>query len=109
MQRQDQPILIVDESRIDLGLYGIALAVELRALVGNLHRVAFLVLSLVGDRVGFWMPFPRSGRDEARNTEGVADGLDLPKRIETVGLVHLLCDRLELFRALRGELNQQNV
>src|SRR6516162_9765577 len=62
VQRQDQPVLIVDESRIDFLLYCIALALKLRALIRNLDWVALLILSFVSDRIGFWLPFPGSGR-----------------------------------------------
>ena len=43
MQREKQPILIVDEGRIDVVLDGIALTAELRTLIGSLDRFAFLV------------------------------------------------------------------
>jgi hypothetical protein len=51
--------VIVDESRIDFVLYGIALGAELGAHVGNLDHLAVFVLSLVGGLVGFALPNPR--------------------------------------------------
>src|SRR5260221_12181581 len=62
MQREEQPILIVEEKRIDLVLYDIALAAELRTLIGNLQRFAFLIFPLEGHRTGLRVPFP-----DARN------------------------------------------
>jgi hypothetical protein len=89
----------------------IALAVELRALIGHLQRFAFLVFPLVGDRTGLRVPFPRASNfDSARPSierlhvprkfcvPGVADSLDLPKGIEAVGLGHLFGNRWELLR-----------
>jgi hypothetical protein len=38
MQRKEQPILIVVETRIDFILHVVRLAAELRAHVGNLYR-----------------------------------------------------------------------
>ena len=108
MQREEQPILVIEENRIDL-LDVIALAAELRALIGNLHLFAFLSFPLKRDRVRLRVPFPLAGNcDSARpsierfflprklGVPGVADALDLPKSIEAVGLGHLFGERWEL-------------
>src|SRR6202008_3656184 len=51
VEREQQPVLIIGECWIDL-LYGIALARELRALIADLYRLAFLVFPFIRDRVG---------------------------------------------------------
>src|SRR5689334_12645901 len=87
MERKDQPILIVDETRINFLLDVFRLAVELGAYVCNLHRIARLVFSLKGHSVGFGLPGPCPGRLELEcrdvYVEGVADRFELPKRIQT--------------------------
>src|SRR5436309_15031894 len=49
MKGEEQPILIVDEGRVDFVLHDGRLAAELRAQVRKLHRLARLVFPLVGD------------------------------------------------------------
>src|SRR5205814_375068 len=111
VEREDQPILIIDECRIDFVLYGIALAAELRTLIGSLHRFAFLVFPLVRNRIGLRVPFPRARKFDAGKfrVEGVADPLDFPKRVKAVGLGHLFGNRWALLRPRRrGEDQQQH-
>ena len=109
VKREDQPILIVHECRIDFALYGIALAAELRALIGDLHRFAFLIFPLVRNRAGLRVPFPRVRKCDTRKfqIEGVADSLDLPKRIEAVGLGDLFGNRWALLRPRRRSEDQR--
>jgi len=74
MKREEQVILIVDESRIDLVLHDSGLAANLRAQVHKLHRLARLAFSLIGDPVGLGLPHPRSRKFERSfRVEGVAD------------------------------------
>src|SRR5258708_12973791 len=96
MKREDQPILIVDETRIDIFLDVVRLAAELRTYVCNLHRIACLVFPLIGDAVGFGLPGPRPGEFESGNVyvEGVADRLDLSPRIDTIRLRDFFADSL---------------
>src|SRR5258708_13063418 len=102
MQREEQPILIVEEKRIDLVLYDIALAAELRTLIGNLQRFAFLIFPLEGHRTGLGVPFPvASNFNSARPSieslhvprnfcvPSVADPLHYPKRIAFLSLALL--------------------
>src|SRR5262249_33532912 len=88
MEGEDQPILIVDETRVDFFLYGVGLAAELGAHVGNLDRLTLFILSLEGDLAGLGLPDPgpRGFEPGEIYVEGVADRIDLPKRIETEGL-----------------------
>jgi len=91
MKREEQVVLIVDESRIDCVLHESGLAANLRAQVHKLHRLARLVFSLVGDPAGLGLPHPRSRKFERSfRVEVVADRLDLVPRIETVSLGNLL-------------------
>ena len=55
---------------------------ELRALIADLDRLAFLVFPLIGDRVGLRAPFPFADDFAITGIPGVADRLDLPKRIK---------------------------
>src|SRR6516165_10859256 len=77
MKGQQQPILVIEEVRIDVLRH----AGRLRAMVGDLHRFAVLVFPLIGDRVGLRVPFPASGNVDVGtfHIEGVADSLDLPE------------------------------
>src|SRR5215831_7952181 len=100
MERKQQPILIIGERRIDVLLDGIALARELRAPIAGLYRIAFLVLPLVGDRVGLRAPFPRPGNAATRSFDipGIADRLDLPEGVKSVVLGDLFGNRRGLLR-----------
>src|SRR3954447_14269822 len=92
---EEQPILVIDERRFDFAFYRVTLAVELRALIGDLDRVAFLVFAFVREGVGLRVPFPTAGNGTAGTfrIESKTDPLDLPERIEAVGLGHLLRNR----------------
>src|ERR1700675_2092703 len=93
MEGEQKPIVIVDESRLNFVFHGVGLAAELGAHVGNLHRLAVFVLSLIGDLAGFWLPLPRVSKFEESGdfpVPGVTDSLDLPIRIETIGFGDLL-------------------
>src|SRR5437660_9414154 len=88
MKGEEQPILIVDEGRVDFVLHDGRLAAELRAQVRKLHRLARLVFPLVGDLVGLWLPDPRSREFDPGEVgvERIADTLDVPERMEAIGL-----------------------
>src|SRR5260370_20734920 len=83
----DQPILIIDEVRIALVLYGIALAGELRALIRDLDQFAFLVFPFVRDRVGLWLTFPPQRKFPTcyLRVPGVAHDFDFRGPIPTLG------------------------
>src|SRR5439155_13411765 len=91
MKGEEQPILIVDEGRVDFVLHDGRLAAELRAQVRKLHRLARLVFPLVGDLVGLGLPDPRSREFDPGEVgvERIADTLDVPERIEAIGLTDL--------------------
>src|SRR5438093_3287513 len=91
MKGEEQPILIVDEGRVDFVLHDGRLAAELRAQVRKLHRLARLVFPLVGDLVGLGLPDPRSREFDPGEVgvERIADTLDVPERIEAIGLADL--------------------
>src|SRR5579859_6924994 len=57
---EDQPVLIVDETWIDLLLDVGRLAVDLGTHVCNLYGFAVLIFSFVGDPVSFGLPRPSS-------------------------------------------------
>src|ERR1700692_2383846 len=93
MEGEKETIVIVDESRFDLVFYGVGLAAELRALVGNFDRLAVFILPLVGDLVGLGLPLPCVSKFEDAGdlpVPGVADRIDCPVRIEAVGFDDLL-------------------
>src|SRR5437764_3854806 len=100
MKGEDQPILIVDETRIDFVLYSIALAIQLRALIGNLHRLAVLIFSFIGDLPGLGLPNPRMGDVHSGElyVEGVADRVDLFERIKAIALGNRFGDGRVLLR-----------
>src|SRR5438270_10113232 len=58
MKWEEQPIIVVYEARIDVVPHVGRLAAKLRAQVGNLHRIARLVLPLIGDLVSLGFPGP---------------------------------------------------
>src|SRR5215467_12656429 len=86
MKREDQPIIIVGETGIDLLLHVVRLAAKLRAHVRHLDRLAVLVFTLVGDSVSFGLPGPGPRDFEYRKVEGVADSINLPERIQAISL-----------------------
>src|SRR5215470_8930020 len=88
MEGKEQPILIVVETWIDFFLHVVRLAAELRAHVSNLHRIARLVFSLIGDPVGFGLPDPALRDFESGQiyVEGGANRINLPERVEAIGL-----------------------
>src|SRR5271169_4818233 len=98
MEGEQKPIVIVDETRVDL-LHGIGLAAELGAQVRNVHRLAVLIFALERDLVGLGLPGPRATKFEQSGdfaVPGVADGLDLIPRIDTIRFGNLF----ENWRAL---------
>src|SRR5215467_2491007 len=76
MKGQQQPILVIEEIRIDVLRH----ARRLRTMVGDLHQFAVLVFPLIGNRVGLRVPFPAAGNVDVGtfHIEGVANSLDLP-------------------------------
>src|SRR5690349_3331430 len=100
MKREEQPILIVDETGIDFFLHIFGLTADLRAYIGDLHRFARLVFSLEGDPVSLGFPSPTSVELESGNVqvEGVTDRFDLSPRVEAIRLGNLVCDWRALLR-----------
>ena len=101
MERKDQPIVIVDESRFDFVLHAVWLAAELRLDVSGLDRLTVFVFPLVRDFISLRLPLPvvTEFEDSGDFTiPGVADSLDLSKRVETVRFSDLLENRRALLR-----------
>ena len=89
MEGEQKPIIIVDESRLDFIFHIVGLAAELGACVGNLDRLAVFIRSFKGDFAGLGLPLPDVRKLEESGdfpVPGVADRIDLPKRIETISL-----------------------
>src|SRR6202051_4394490 len=88
MEREERPIIVVDESRLDFIFHVGRRGVELRAEIGNLDRLAVLVFSFVGDFSGLGLPLPgqREGQLESRglDVEGGAGCINLPARIKAI-------------------------
>ena len=91
MQSEEQPVLIVDETRVDVLLHIGGLAVQLRANVSRLDRLAVLVFSFIRDLPGLGLPLPRAGETHSGKlgVEGVAERIDLVERVEAIGLGNL--------------------
>src|SRR5580704_2644699 len=81
MERENQPIIVVDESRLDFVFHVGWRAAELIPVVGDLYRLAVLIFSLVRDLPGLGFPSPgmRKIQFESRDdqVEGIADRVDL--------------------------------
>ena len=93
MEREQKPIIIVDESGLDLVLHEVGLAAQLRGHIGYFDRLAVFVRTRVGDFAGLGLPLPLVSNFEEPGyfpVPGVADRLDLVPRIETVGFSDLL-------------------
>jgi len=101
MEREEQPILIVDETRVDVVLHIGRLFVQLRANVCSLDGLAVLILSFERDLPGLGLPNPCTGEIHSGelSVEGVADRINLPERIKTIGLGNLFGNRRALLRA----------
>ena len=105
MEREQKPVLIVEETGIDFVLHDRALACKLRTRVRDLDGVTGLVLPLVRDLVRLGLPDPRTGEFQLQrgqiDVERVADRVDLTKRVETIGLGNLVGDGRALLRRHR--------
>src|SRR5438105_7067605 len=105
MEREQKPVLIVEETRIYFFLHDRALACKLRARVRDLDGVASLVLPLVRDLVRLRLPDPRAGDLQLQRGQidvaRVANRVDLTKRVETIGLGNLVGDGRALLRRHR--------
>src|SRR6185369_9331852 len=95
MERKQQPVVIVDERRIDFVLHIVRLAVQLRTQIGDLYRLTALIFSFIGDLILLWLPNP--GMREIHSSgklcvPRIANRFDLPELIEPIGSGNL-CDR----------------
>src|SRR6516162_4153152 len=110
METQDEPVIVVDESRLNFIFYVGRRAVELRPIVGDLHWLAVFVLALVGDLAGLGLPLPGTGDLELGQiyVERIADRINLPPRIQTIGLGKLIDNgRARLCSGARGNHTQE--
>src|SRR2546421_3325440 len=102
MEREQKPVLIVEETRIYFFLHDRALTCKLRARVRDLDGIASLVLALVRHLVRLRLPDPRAGDLQLQGGQidvaRVANRVDLTKRVETIGLGNLVGDRRALLR-----------
>ena len=64
MERKQKPVIVVDERRLDLVLDLVGLAIELRAHVTHLDRLAFFIRALVRNLTGLRLPLPFVGNFE---------------------------------------------
>src|SRR5437588_8600731 len=89
MQREDQPIIVIDESRLNFVLHVGRRAVDLRPDISRLDRLAILIFSLVRDFASLGFPNPGTGEIQIQSGEsyvkGIADRINLPKRIQAIG------------------------
>ena len=95
-----QPIIVVLEARVDVGLHVSGLTVELAPQIGDLHRLAVLVFALIGDLAGLGLPGPSARDIDARELRvpGIAYGVDLGERLEAVRVGQLFDDWRALLR-----------
>ena len=68
MQHEEQPVIIVAESRIDFILHDVGLAAELRTRVRYLHRFAVFIFAFVGNQVRLGFPFPAARKIQSGNS-----------------------------------------
>src|SRR5262245_21192391 len=94
MEREDDPVVVVDERRVDLVLYGVRFLIEVSLKVGDLQRLAILVFALVGDSARLGLPDPGTVDilSAQREIERVAHRLDLPEGIQAIGFGELFGD-----------------
>src|SRR5262249_33251287 len=94
MEGEDDPIVVVDEGRLDHVLHGVGFLVELPPKVRGLQWVAVLVFAVEGDLVLLGLPDPGTGDvlSGQLEAERVANRLDLLERIQTIGLGELFGD-----------------
>src|ERR1044072_7353987 len=93
MERKQQPVVIVDERRIDFVLHIVRLAAQLRTQIGDLYGLTVLVFSVIGDLILLWLPNPgmRDIHPGKLCVPRIANRLDLPKLIKPIGSGNL-CD-----------------
>src|SRR3954469_2492946 len=114
MEREQEPVLIVEETGIHLLLHERVLRCELGARVRDLDGLSGLVFSIVRDLVRLRLPDPGAGELERAeiDVERVADRVDLTERVETVRLGNLVGHGRALLRGPRPcrtkDSDQQN-
>ncbi len=94
MEREQQPVVIVDERGIDFVFHLVRLRVQLRAKISRLYGFTVLIFSLIGDLVLFGFPNPlvRNIHSGELCVPGIADRFDLPELIQAI-VPGNLCDR----------------
>src|SRR4051794_15099361 len=93
MEREQQPVVIVDERRIDFVLHIIRLAVQLRTQIGDLYGLTVLIFSFIGDLILLWLPNPwmRDIHSGKLGVPRIANRFDLSELIKPIGSGDL-CD-----------------
>ena len=101
MEREQQPIVVVDESRFDFVLHLVGLTVELRAVVGDFDRLTVFVRTLVSDFSGLRLPLPFvAGFEQSGNVyiPCVADRFNLVVRIKAIRFGNFFDNGIALLR-----------
>src|SRR5580658_9569689 len=95
MEREQSPIVIVLECRINLVFHVVGLAAKLVAQVGYVHRLAVFILARESNLAGLGLPLPCVGDVHSGKLRAprISDRFNLPERIETVGLSDLFYNR----------------
>src|SRR5215471_11268669 len=111
MEWKYKPIIVVDESRLNLILHLVGLAVELRAVVADFDQFAVLIGSFKGNFASLWLPLPFvCGFKQSGDVYApcVTNRFDLVIRIEAVGFGDLFDNRVSLLRRGKRRENQRH-
>src|SRR6185369_8255979 len=86
MEWEQQPVVIVDERRIDFVLHIVRLGVQLRTQIGDLYRLTVLIFSIIGDLILLWLPNPgmRETHPGKLCVPRIANRYDLPELIKPI-------------------------
>jgi len=100
MEGENQPILTIVETRINFFLHIFRLAAQLRPHIRNVHRIACLVFTFVGDAIGIGSQVParEASNPEKSTLKVVANRLDLSLRIESINVRGLFACRRTALR-----------
>ena len=90
MEREERPIIVVDEGRLNVIFHVGGRAVQLRAKVCYLHRLAVFIFRFIGHLPGLGLPLPGTTEIQFQGrelqVERIADRFNLPIRIKPIGL-----------------------
>src|ERR1700680_2564262 len=109
MEGEQSPIVVVDETWVDLSFHRVGLAAEVGAYIRDVDRLTVFIRPFKSDLAGLRLPLPLvSSFEESGNlaVPGVADGLNLVPRIDPVGLGNLIKNWRALLRPGSCSKNQ---